>query len=85
MVNVVVVLKVWGLLWANKEIFCENRFVVDVLSLVRPGIRFWLHVLGMCACCRLCITFQLWFHMSGVVKRLSLACCQDDRAPMNTR
>ena len=34
MVNVVVALKVWGQLWANKcvEICCDNRAVVDVLS-----------------------------------------------------
>ena len=34
MVNVVVALKAWGQLWANKrvEIYCDNRAVVDVLS-----------------------------------------------------
>ena len=37
MVNVVVDLKIWGHLWANKweEIRCDNRAVVDVLSFRR--------------------------------------------------
>ena len=37
MVNVVVALKIWGHLWANKrvEICCDNRAVVDVLSFGR--------------------------------------------------
>ena len=35
MVNVVVALKIWGMLCANKrvEIFCDNQYVVDVLSI----------------------------------------------------
>ena len=46
-VNVVVILKVWGHLWANKriEIFCDNRSVVDVLS----SGRAMNHILVTCA------------------------------------
>ena len=47
MVNVVVALKAWGQLWANKhvKICCDNRAVVDVLSFVKA----WDLVLETCA------------------------------------
>ena len=60
MVNVVVALKVWGQLWANKhvEICCDNRAVVDVLSFGKVML-YWQLVPGMYGYCLPFIILQL--------------------------